>query len=433
MPHAARHVALALSVLALSSACDDGVGGDAGGSDGAIAHDAAPARDGGNEGRDAGLEGFDAGGARDAGGATTIDPYDYQGTGVVHAIGAGMPSIILDHIDGLECGDTIEVAPGTYQGITLRELSGCEGMPIIVQPAAGGEVVLTDWGIELHAMHHVIVRARVRGEHPFRVTAPYRAAVSISESSTDIDLSGTHADGCGYGVVVKTDPACDVLDHVAPMRIEDIRIHHNLIESTFYEGMYLGYYDPGDVDVTCGGTTTTVRAERLARVEVFDNELHDTGNDALKLRLCVDGCDLHDNVISGYGVLRTDDSAWCFGITIGAETWGRIYGNVIDHGYCSAIDVRTNDTTHEYEIYDNTTRFGGTLPNGAQGADWGGGILYNVLADDQRFYIHDNTSSDHRGADLEVTNYGSRPFMGRACRNGDDVTLTPGSPPLTDC
>jgi hypothetical protein len=371
------------------------------------------------------IQSFIARGCPDEPATQEINPFTFAGTGVVHKLGSGSGEIIRTSIAGLQCGDTIAVQAGTYAGISLRTISGCPGNPIIITNE-GGKVIVNNWGIGFGNVKHAIVRSATQGTYGFEVQGftgnpRYATAVSINESSADIDISGIHANTRGYGFAVKTDPSCSQLAYVSPARIDNIRIHHNLIENTFYEGMYLGYYLAGDVNLVCNGTAVTVRAERLSRMRIYNNILNNTGNDGIKLRLCLDGCDITDNTITGYGVLANppepQNASFCFGITVGSETYGRILRNTVSRGYCSGMDIRSN-ATGVIEIANNSTSYAGIRPDNSLGPTWASGILFNILSPWQQFYVHDNASSNHRSVDLEFTNYSSHPYVGSECRNG---------------
>lgn len=377
-----------------------------------------------------------------------IDPFTYAGTGTVHLIGNGSGEIYFPTIPNLKCGDTVAIRAGTYDGIAFNAaLAGAPGCPVIVRND-GGPVVANVWGLAFVGSKHVILRSNVRGEFGFRVFKGVGA--SISESARDIDISGVHTSGAFYGFLVKTDPECGKLNHVGPNTfIEDIRIHDNLVENTSYEGMYLGYYEAKPVNVTCNGVTTTVLAQRLSRVSISNNTLRNTNNDGIKLRLCLNGCDVTNNTIIGTGLGHSGSpnveqvGAWCTGITIGSETYGRIIGNTIKNTYCSAIDVRSNATDGQIEIANNSTSYAGTLPSGVQGPSWAPGIIYVMLAPWQKFHIHDNPHTNHRGPDLIFQNYKPpvpnsvpHPYIGSQCRSNTKpiAYLTDGTmPPVPGC
>jgi hypothetical protein len=372
---------------------------------------------------------------------TRIDPFTYAGTGVVHYLTptsgpSGSSYIYRPNIPALRCGDTIAFRAGTYEEIILDDkISGAPNCPVIIRND-GGQVLLNVNGIALAGVKHVILRSQTRGTYGFKVTSSQRAGVSISESSKDLDISGLESVGTLYGIVIKTDPSCAMLNHVYPTLIEDIRVHETRTESTVYEGMYIGYWDPRDITLTCSGSPITVKAQRLSRIKVFNNITLNTGNDGIKLRLCLNGCDIADNSITGYGMAHRNTpnpetaGAFCTGITVGSETWGRIVGNQVAQGYCFGIDVRTN-AAGVIEIANNSTSAAGYLPGwtpSTLGPSWAGGIVLDILSPWTQFLVRDNTASGHRGADMVFTDYAvpKLPYVGSECGNSARIPYSIG-------
>lgn len=171
---------------------------------------------------------------------------------------------------------------------------------------------------------------------PFRISSPKSGAMGIQVygRSTDFDLSYLIIDNCSFaGIMCKDDGA----KRGGDFTMRNIKIHHCKISKTGGEGLYIGGTNPASHD--------------LEDVEIYENEITDTGWDGVQLGNCVSGGVIRDNKITrtGLNVVLPKDAPQDNGIQVGQRTKGKIYRNKIVDAKGNAIICMGSDC----DIYEN--------------------------------------------------------------------------------
>jgi hypothetical protein len=139
--------------------------------------------------------------------------------------------------------------------------------------------------------------------------------------------------GADVGMIVKENPCtCDSLSMYPNYLMRKIRLHHNWVHITNGEGFYVGhtypYSDPYNNNLT---------PIRLDSVRIDHNLVQHTGWDGIQLSNALNGCSIDSNYVYDFGTV--DAGSQRAGIISGANTNTQVYGDTIIKGTGNVIQI----------------------------------------------------------------------------------------------
>ena len=170
----------------------------------------------------------------------------------------------------------------------------------------------------------------------------------IGDLSSDIEINHFYIHNCGIrGIVAKTDPECGGYAYRGSFTQYNTIIHHNLIEYTTTEGMYIGSSFYSGETLTCNGNDSIVFPSILDGTQIYNNIVRHTGYDGIQAASSLN-LSVHHNIVqfdSESGV-----TSQMSGILIGGGSQGDCYDNYIEYGKGDGIE---NLGLGGYKIYNN--------------------------------------------------------------------------------
>lgn len=283
---------------------------------------------------------------------------------------------------GVQPGDTIWVGAGRYDYIDLVEVVGTASQPIVVINC-GGQAVIgrgnPSYGITMTSCRYVKVTGSGSAAHRYGIwvnrsgtpTQPV-FAFAINGISSDIEVERVHISQVSqHGFSIKSDPQCDNPQTWRENFVmRNINLHHNKVDSTGSEGMYLGF--TGSFR-DCGGVKRY--AHLLRNVRIWENDVSNTGNDGIQPSLVDSVLLIYNNRLTNIGL--RNEAIHNEGIIVGersnAEVFNNIirnctgsgimffgrnlkfYNNVVEAGDGGYFNDRSTETgPGSYQIYNNT-------------------------------------------------------------------------------
>lgn len=268
----------------------------------------------------------------------------------------------------LSPGDTLFLnAAVTYSYIYLNNQHGTYDCPIVIMNK-NGQAKLTS-NIELRSCTYVKVLGTGSSDY-YGITWRGRGGdtlwnggfgVVIRGRSKNIELSNLYIRQMSIGIQVGQNGECDTTFNYPNWVIDSIEIHHNLIKKMWNEGMYLGNTAPDNGPlsynprpVICGVDTTYPRPMRLGNVKIHHNIVDSTGRGGIQLVIASTGeSEIFNNTVKHAGL--TGDDAQGTGISIGSYTKVRVYNNNVSCTYTWGIASLGGSTTNNTYTFENNT------------------------------------------------------------------------------
>ncbi len=158
------------------------------------------------------------------------------------------------------------------------------------------------------------------------------------------------------GFMIKQDPTCDPNTWKDNMVMTDIHIHHNYIHDVMGEGLYVGNsFWQGGMTRTCNGVSQVVYPHQILGLKIHHNIVRNTGWDGIQYG-CSPDADVHDNLIENTGILKVSQQT--SGVQIGSGSGGLFYNNIIRNpgstalamiGFINTTKVYNNLIVNAYE------------------------------------------------------------------------------------
>jgi hypothetical protein len=112
--------------------------------------------------------------------------------------------------------------------------------------------------------------------------------------------------------------------------------------------MYIGHASYTGYVTTCSGVPDTLYPHDIIGMRVFENVVEDAGYDGIQVGCVVEDCEIFNNLVTGYGVLKVESQN--AGIQMGGGTTGKCYNNLIKNG--SGIGITVFGTGNNL-VYNN--------------------------------------------------------------------------------
>lgn len=248
--------------------------------------------------------------------------------------------------NSIKPGDTVCLKAGNWDYIYLRNFHGTAAKPITFVNTGGAVVVKaivspTNYiGIKIGGCSHIIFRGNgVSGiQYGFQVdTVAAGAGMGIDDLSTNIEVAYVEISHTAIGgVYAKTDPTCSNFSSTRDkFTMYDFSFHNCYVHDVPNEGLYIG--NSHFTGFYLSGCDTTVYAQVLKGVHIFDNLIERTGYDGIQVSSADSNCQIHDNKIYSDSYQGIPDQM--SGIIIGGGSKCDTYNNMIFGGKGDGIDV----------------------------------------------------------------------------------------------
>ena len=288
-------------------------------------------------------------------GTTDIGAYEYQKIVVAQTEPAPTPSdgckltITKDgYYDAgkldINPGDKVCIQAGTYNQISIFNISGNKQAPVIVTNS-GGLVVFdgasSPKGLALFNCKYFKLTGTGDPQHPYGIkvqrTESGVSGISVGNLSNYVEVEHVEVAGAGFaGIMIKTDPGCDPATWRENFTMREVKVHHNYIHDVGGEGIYVGNSFSGQgMTRTCNGSPATVYPHDILGLEIYENLTQRTGAEGIQYGSASDA-EVHHNTILDPGIspfaLYQDN-----GLQIGGGAGGRVYNNVIKNANGTGI------------------------------------------------------------------------------------------------
>ncbi|MGD1947130.1 MAG: T9SS type A sorting domain-containing protein [Croceivirga sp.] len=235
-------------------------------------------------------------------------------------------------------GDVICIPAGNYAGLRFYNFEGTETAPLTIINC-GGQVVIDETnysGLEFRNSKYIHVTGTGDSKHYYGIkiegTSSWAMGVAIGDFSTDFEVDHVEVESAGFaGIMAKTDPICSnsATWRTSGFVMKNLDIHHNHIQNTGGEGIYIGFTLGYKLKTFRYCSGTPVFGHWLENVDVHHNIVEQTGWDAIQLNLVNLNGKIRDNQILDYAT----EGRWAqaFAISLGGGTY-EVYNNLIVNG-----------------------------------------------------------------------------------------------------
>ncbi|MCP3097824.1 right-handed parallel beta-helix repeat-containing protein [Myxococcus sp. K15C18031901] len=268
------------------------------------------------------------------------------GGGCSEFIGSGSGYIWVDGTKAAPdryAGKTLCIRPGTYEYLALHGVKGTAEKPVTITNC-DGQAVFNNTKSSPVGITGASRYLRLTGTGSTNLyglvagtAGGNQAHIDLREGTSDVEIDHVEVRGNpqgGVGIAFRTYPTCAGVWARGTWAQYNTRIHDTYVHDTVYEGLYIGpshhgwesglSYTPG---VDCGGGKRVFEADVIG-VEVVDNQVENTGNDAIQVGGALQGMTIRGNVIRNYGL--NNNSSHSGGITVNPGSMGVIDANWIE-------------------------------------------------------------------------------------------------------
>lgn len=237
-------------------------------------------------------------------------------------------------------GDTIVLKasqnPFSYFALDFF-IKGINSCPVVVINE-GGKVELTT-GFNFTGCRNIkITGTGSKDKYGFKISQDgLGVGIGVNGRSANIEIDHLEIYNKHYGIWVKHEADCADSLQFPNWVIHDINIHDNYIHHMLQEGMYLGSTDPNGLrTVTCNGKTVSPKPLRLGNILVHNNYIDSTWRGGIQLCDADSGVnEIYDNTVTNCGFeLNTSQGN---GIVLGGYTHANIYNNYVRSTYTAGI------------------------------------------------------------------------------------------------
>ncbi len=256
--------------------------------------------------------------------------------------------------------------PYTY--LSLESIHGTATCPVTIINE-GGQVSMIN-GMSLSNCTYVKISGTgsKKDKYGFYIEDKINGGVAIDVygRSSNIEINNVFVHNKTYGLWVKEEVQCADSLNYPNWIIKNISIHNNLIQKTGQEGMYLGSTNPngGDRQINCDGRIKAPTPLRLGNIRVYDNIIDSTNRSGIQLSCAAYGNNvIYRNTISNCGYELNANQG--NGISLGGYTHARVRNNDINNTYAMGIFVLGSGENHVHNNRINSSgNLGGHIING---------------------------------------------------------------------
>jgi len=238
-------------------------------------------------------------------------------------------------------GDTLALPsyqnPYTY--FTLANFFGTVQKPVIITNVYGQVRFINGLGF-INCRNIKLTGTGSKDKYGFRIEDPVHngVGIEITGRSSNIEVCNVFIYNKTYGFWVKQEANCADSLQYPHWNIHDIHIHHCYIRKVTQEAMYLGSSDPnGTRPVSCNGKKLFRQfLLRLGNMLIHDNIIDSTGRGGIQLSGADSGNnEIYNNIIFNCGFEFNNYQG--NGIVLGGYSHAYIHHNVISRTFAAGI------------------------------------------------------------------------------------------------
>lgn len=241
------------------------------------------------------------------------------------------------YIDGrsvdYNAGDTL-VLSASQNPYAYFELShftrGTDSCPVVIINEGGRVHLTTGFGFT-DCRHLKITGTGTADKYGFYISQKEELGVGISAAgrSSNIEIEHLEIYNKNYGVWLKHEADCADSLQFPNWVLHDVSIHDNYIHHVLQEGMYLGSTDPNGLrTVDCNGKKISPKPMRLGNIRVYNNIIDSTWRGGIQLSGADSGYNaIYNNIITNCGYEKNSEQG--NGIIIGGYTHADIHDNYV--------------------------------------------------------------------------------------------------------
>lgn len=266
---------------------------------------------------------------------------------------------------------------GNYADLRIDGIKGTANAPITIKnlctSVATFNSTSTNPPFSLSNSEYVHITGAGNPSVNYGMTVNCSGSAGVSVTGTtvrNIEIDHVEVSKSGFaGFMIKQDPACESNTWRDSMTMYNIELHDNYVHDVAGEGFYLGNsFWQGGMTRTCGGQNIIVYPHRILGLKVHHNTIRNTGWDGLQYG-CSPDAQVYNNLIENTGLLKVAQQM--NGVQIGGGSGGLFYNNIIRNpgstalaliGFVSTTKIYNNLIANAYEGIFADTRDSIKLP-----------------------------------------------------------------------
>lgn len=234
----------------------------------------------------------------------------------------------------VKAGQTICIQQGLYSDLYFSDFKGENGKPITIINC-GGNVEIQGLNVGIQFSNCRYFRLTGSGNssllYGFKVSsqASNSMGIKVTDRSSDCEIDHLEITNVGFaGMMIKTDPSCDMNNWENRFTMYNVKIHHNYVHHTGGEGLYVGssFWNYGQ-DINCFGTTINAKPHLIYGLEINHNKIENTGAEGIQYG-CAPDAKVHHNTVTHPGSAPFAEFQ-NNGIQVGGGSGGECYSNIV--------------------------------------------------------------------------------------------------------
>lgn len=234
-------------------------------------------------------------------------------------------------------GDTFVLsAKHNVQGLDIENFHGTETCPIVIINEGDAKMSA---GIKLSHCTNIKITGSGNGsKYGIDVTGNGTGVgIEVRGRSANIEIERVNVWKKAYGVWVKEEANCADSLQYPNWRMDNISLHDCRFANIGQDGLYFGSTSPtGQRTVSCNGKTITPIPLRLSNIRIYNNIVDSCNRTGIQLSGADQGKnEIYNNIVTrcGYELNNTQGD----GIALGGMTTARVYKNLVDSTYKHGI------------------------------------------------------------------------------------------------
>lgn len=240
-------------------------------------------------------------------------------------------------------------------GLYIENVHGTKAKPVVIINE-GGQTKLG--AIALHSCTHIKLTGAGGGDFYGFLSDGAFSAIDVTGRSSHIEIERWKVLNAGYICRAKQDPHCDPQFNYPNWRMDNISIHDTWSSKINQDGMYFGNTAPtSGRPIGCNGETVSPIPMRLSNVSIYNNYIESTGRTAIQISGADSGVNrIYNNTIrrTGFELNQTQGS----GIIVGGMAHADVYNNHIRETFQFGILVMGSGVSR---VYNNNIDSSGML------------------------------------------------------------------------
>ena len=319
---------------------------------------------------------------------------------------------------------------------------GTDSCPVVIINE-GGRVKLSR-GFSFTGCRHIKVTGTgTADKYGFEISQDGNGVgVSAQGRSSNIEIDHLEIHDKNYGVWVKHEADCEDSLQFPNWVLHNISIHDNYIHHMLQEGMYLGSTDPNGLrTINCNGKNIAPKPMRLGNMHIYNNIIDSTWRGGIQLCDADSGYnEINNNTITNSGFEFNSQQG--NGIVIGGYTHADIHDNYVRTTFGAGIFSLGAGLIR---IYNNEVDSSGFLGGKGKGGNGSSSIMIdtrptNLPSPGQpnpvltKFVVWNNSLGVNTDYNIRVFKSVDTYLKGNIiCNNNGDITVADGVDWTKDC